>query len=150
MSQYICKQGGKLVLWACKRAAQEAQQAAKAQWRGHKPSKPSRRHAGRWEGIQLIEDLLLPVDSEQEAVKQDERERILAYASADWKVSTLPKRHSCGPFGWPWRRKKGKHVEVHSILIISNVKGRVMRPAYLAKKGFQWIQYFHLHVIVCP
>lgn len=96
------------MFWACKRAALEAQHAAEAQWRRLNPNRSSKAQARQLERNYLMEDLLSPVDLEQELIKQEESDRITAYASADWKISPLPKISSGGPFGWPWRRKQGK------------------------------------------
>lgn len=103
------------MFWACKRAAEEAQQAVKAQLQRLKPSKPPKLQASRLEETNLVEELLSSVDMEQELRNQEERDRVLAYASADWRVQQLPKFQSCGPFLWPSKRKQGRPL-THLVL----------------------------------
>ena len=60
-------------------------------------------------------DLLTATESDlQEELKvQEERDRVLSYASADWRVWTLPQLQKLGPFAWPWKRKQGNFRLIH-------------------------------------
>lgn len=45
-----------------------------------------------------------------EAKRQEEAERVMAYATADWKVWHFPALQKLGLFPWPWRKQQSEKL----------------------------------------